>query len=311
MWKDFFYFSRAEKQGIIVLAVLIAIVILAGSGLSIYRKQKEPVYPENPEEEYDRFIASLKERDSIEAQRRSYAQNNGRRSTPRQAIILSSFDPNTTDSVTFCRMGLQPWLARNILSYRAKGGRFRTPEDFRKMYGLSEEQYTALLPYIHISDEFRKKDTIRMFNGQTHHTLDTITRPFKYPEGTTIGLNAADTTELKKIPGIGSGIAKRIVNYRYRLGGFYRISQLQEINLNAGELSKWFTVNDGETKRMNLNKASIERLRAHPYFNFYQAKVIVEYRKKKGDLKRLEQLAFYDEFADADLERMKHYVCFE
>lgn len=40
-------------------------------------------------------------------------------------------------------------------------------------------------------------------------------------------------------------------------------------------------VNKNETQRINLNKAGIERLRAHPYINFYQAKIIVEYRKKK------------------------------
>ena len=45
-----------------------------------------------------------------------------------------------------------------------------------------------------------------------------------------LDLNRADTAELKKIPGIGSGIARLIVNYRQRLGGFYQIEQLQEIH---------------------------------------------------------------------------------
>ncbi|MDR0746218.1 MAG: helix-hairpin-helix domain-containing protein [Mediterranea sp.] len=311
MWKDFFYFSRSEKQGIIVLLILIALVILIGSGLSVYRKQKEPVYPENIEEEYNRFMASLKKQDSIEAQKRLFVRNDYKRNIPRQPVILQHFDPNITDSITFCRMGLQPWIAKNILRYRAKGGKFRRPEDFRKIYGLSEEQYTTLLPYIYISDKFQRKDTIRMASEQRYRAPDTITRPFKYPAGTMVNLNTADTAELKKIPGIGSGIAKRIVSYRNRLGGFYHVSQLQEINLNVDEFSNWFGVEDGEITRINLNKVSIERLKAHPYFNFYQAKAIVEYRKRKGDLKRLDQLAFYDEFTDKDMERMKHYACFE
>jgi competence ComEA-like helix-hairpin-helix protein len=310
MWKDFFYFSRSEKQGIIVLVILIAIVVLIGSGLSIYRKQRAIVYPENIDEEYNRFIASLKERDSIAARER-FVRNGYKRNSPRQPVVLQHFDPNTADSVKFCRMGLQPWMAKNILRYRAKGGKFRTPEDFRKMYGLSEEQYAALLPYIDIGDKFQKKDTIRMAIEQRRSTPDTIARPFKYPAGTIVNLNTADTTELKKIPGIGSGIAKSIVSYRNRLGGFYHLSQLQEISLNTDELSNWFEIEEGKTIRINLNKASVERLKAHPYFNFYQAKVIVEHRKRKGHLKRLAQLAFYDEFTDKDMERMKHYVCFE
>ena len=51
---------------------------------------------------------------------------------------------------------------------------------------------------------------------------------FKYQPGTVINLNEADTTELKKVPGIGSAIARMIVNYRTQLGGFYKIEQLQE-----------------------------------------------------------------------------------
>ena len=45
----------------------------------------------------------------------------------------SPFDPNRTDSVTFCRLGLPAWMAKNILRYRSKGGKFRKAEDFKKV----------------------------------------------------------------------------------------------------------------------------------------------------------------------------------
>ena len=110
--------------------------------------------------------------------------------------------------------------------------------------------------------------------------------------------------------GIGSNIARMIVNYRERLGGFFRIEQLQEIHLKAEKLRPWFSIDTHQTRRINLNKAGMERMMHHPYINYYQAKVIIEYRKKKGFLKSLKQLSLYEEFTPIDLERLEPYICY-
>ena len=90
------------------------------------------------------------------------------------------------------------------------------------------------------------------------------------------------------------------MNYRQRLGGFYRIEQLQEIHLDYRQLQAWFTVTPSEIRRINLNRVGIERLRNHPYINFYQAKALVEYRKKKGMLHNLKPFALHEEFTESD-----------
>jgi DNA uptake protein ComE-like DNA-binding protein len=54
----------------------------------------------------------------------------------------------------------------------------------------------------------------------------------------------------------------------------------------------------------------MERMMRHPYINYYQAKVIIEYRKKKGILKSLKQLSLYEEFTPIDLERIEPYICY-
>ena len=116
---------------------------------------------------------------------------------------------------------------------------------------------------------------------------------------------------LEKIPGIGSGIARLIVGYRQRLGGFYQIEQLKDINLDTRQLQAWFSIDPTNVHRINLNRTGVDRLRSHPYINFYQAKAIVEYRKKKGSLTSLKPFSLYEEFTETDLERIGHYVCFE
>lgn len=298
-WKDFFYFSLTERRGILGLIVLI-VVIVALSFL-ISTPESTPHADETFDREYAAFLSSQIERK--QEREAKYAN----RFRPR-TITLAPFDPNTTDSVGFLNLGLPPWMVANILRYRQKGGVFRRVEEFKKVYGLSDEQYATLLPYIVIKETFSSKDTARLYARQA--AGDSM-QTFKYPAGTVINLNRADTTELKKIPGIGSAIARMIVGYRRALGGFYQIEQLAELHLKVDSLRPWLSVNSNETKRINLNKASIERLKAHPYFDFYQARVIVEYRKKRGKLKNLKPLEFYEEFTPKELEKIAPYTCFE
>ena len=136
-------------------------------------------------------------------------------------------------------------------------------------------------------------------------------KAFKYPEGTLVDLNSADTVELKKIPGIGSGIASSIVKYRERLGGFYSLSQLEEVKYVTPDLLKWFKLENDSVRKVEINKAGIDKLRVHPYLNFYQAKVIIEHRRKKGPIKSLSQLALYEEFTEKDLNRLSAYISFD
>ena len=291
-----------------MLIAAICIVFLAGYLISAWQRREyispdDMVIQADAEQEYEEFIASLEEKEqSDEKQYTSYKQKK-EESIP---IILTSFNPNTADSITFRHLGLPAWMTKNILHYRAKGGKFRKPEDFKKVYGMTEEQYSALLPYIHIPPE----DTVHHI-PQLYIAQNVPMENIKYEPGTILDLNRADTTELKKIPGIGSGIARLIVGYRQRLGGFYQIEQLKDINLNIQQLRAWFSIDPANVHRINLNRISVDRLRSHPYINFYQAKAIVEYRKKKGSLTSLKPFSLYEEFTETDLERIGHYVCFE
>ncbi len=309
-WKDYLYFTHTERQGVLLLAALIVCVCLLPRFLSSDSEEGFSCEEDSAfRKERDIFFSSLHDKKPKKTVR--YTTTWGKEksvappfSYPPEEVRFSSFDPNTADSVTLLRLGLSSWTTRNILNYRRKGGKFRHPKDFGKIYGMSPQQYAVLLPYISIP---KAPDTLHLLASRETMPKDTV---YKYPAGTTIDLNHADTTELKKIPGIGSAIARMIVNYRQRLGYYCRIEQLEEIHLRVEKLRPWFTLNKNEAKRIDLNRASLERIMHHPYFNYYQARVIVEYRKKKGKLKELEQLSLYEEFTAADLERQTPYVCF-
>lgn len=244
-----------------------------------------------------------------EVQSKSFPKKEKKRFVAKQtSVFLAEFDPNKADSIELSRLGLSDYVVRNILKYRRKGGRFSTVESFSRIYGLQPEQFEVLKPYIRISEPKKiapkRVDSIAPRKGVEK-------KVFKYPEGTLVDVNLADTTELKKIPGIGSGIAKAIVSYRNRLGGFYSLEQLSEIEYITPALTEWFKLEDPKVRPLKINDASLEVLRAHPYLNFYQARTIVEHRRKKGKIKSLSQLSLYEEFTEKDLERLSAYMTFD
>ncbi|MDR0896053.1 MAG: helix-hairpin-helix domain-containing protein [Prevotellaceae bacterium] len=296
--REFLYYTRNQRRGILLLIALIGLIMLANGWLSYRQSKKDVVSPEE-EAAFRSFADSVQRVEK--GKKKSYQSVYSYQ--PKKAPILAPFDPNNADSVSLGRLGIPAWMVRNILRYRAKGGKFRKPEDFKKIYGMDEERYQTLAPYLYIT---RSDSTPSLYTPTPPREIIE-----KYSEGTLIDLNSADTTELKKIPGIGSGIARRIIAYRQQLGGYYQTEQLREIHLNDSLLKKWFTVSDTAIQRINLNKAGIERLRTHPYINFYQARAMVEYRKKHGAIKSMKPFALYEEFTPEELERISRYVCFE
>ena len=86
---------------------------------------------------------------------------------------------------------------------------------------------------------------------------------------------------------------------------------MEEINLDYRQLTDWFRVDTTAIRRIPVNRTSVDRLRRHPYLNFYQAKALVEYRRKHGPLKSLKPFVLYEEFTREDLERINHYLSFD
>lgn len=233
------------------------------------------------------------------------------------------FDPNTADVATLQRLGLPAWMVRNICRYREAGGVFRQREDFARVYGLTKKQYETLAPYIRISDDYRPASDfyapspssaaghrIGSAEGKAYTARDTMLYPIKLRPGEHIDINTADTTQLKKIPGIGSVYARAVVRRREKIGGFYSKDQLAEIDGFPQEAMPYVKISAEKVRKLNLNRLTYAQLRQHPYLNYYQARDIVDYRRLRGPLKSLADLRLLKSFTPADMERLKPYVEF-
>ena len=236
------------------------------------------------------------------------------REKSKKQIALHPFDPNIADSLELISVGLSPYVTRNILRYRKVGGVFRRPEDLARIYGLHDTVFTRVKPYIMIpTTDYSKSNTSHIID------YDTIRREYpyadymraKYKPGKFVDLNMADTTELMKIPGIGPMRARRIVEYRHKLGGYHSIAQVHEAYDLPEHLGDWVHISVPTVKKLHINKVSLSQLRHHPYLTFYQAKAIIELRKREGDICSVRQLLFLDEFTEADIARLTPYLSFE
>ena len=232
------------------------------------------------------------------------------------------FDPNTADSTQLLRLGLQPWQVRNIYRYRAKGGVYRKKEDFARLYGLTVKDYRRLEPYIRISEDYLPASTLvggrgdindrnyRDYSNYSTYKKDSLRYPVKIREGEHVVLNTADTSMLRKVPGIGAYYAKEIVRYGKWLGGYVHVSQLDEIDNFPKEAKKYFVITDPHPQKLSINKLTLQQLRRHPYINYYQAKAIVDYRRLHGDIKSLRDLRFSSDFTDEDIRRLEPYIAY-
>lgn len=223
---------------------------------------------------------------------------------------LSAFDPNTADSTLLLSLGLQPWQVRSIYRYRAKGGIYRQPSDFARLYGLTVKQYKELLPYIHISDEYKSAAEVYGRTDAVRSGRDTLRYPVKLQPGQYVTLDDADTASLRKVPGIGRYYASRIVRYRNDLGGYVSVAQLSEIEGIPEAALSYFRVTGGAVRKLNLNRLTLNELKHHPYINFYQARRIIDYRRLKGPLHSIDDLRLLKDFSQRDIERLRPYVEF-
>jgi competence ComEA-like helix-hairpin-helix protein len=106
-----------------------------------------------------------------------------------------------------------------------------------------------------------------------------------------VDINLADTTAFIALPGIGSKLASRIINFREKLGGFYSVQQIAEVYGLADsvfqKISPYLQLKDSTVKKININTATIDELKAHPYIRYNIAKAIVAYRNEHGPFLKL------------------------
>lgn len=297
-WKDFLYFNRRQRRGVLVLLSLILMISVGVKTLKVALKSS---YTDKPSS-------------SVEAKFKAFK---ARQKTPdptqvnvfkaKELKIKASFDPNTGSQSELIELGLPKHLVQNILHYREAGGRFRSKADLKKLYTMTPELFDLLESFINIKPSKSQLKSPRQPSIQTKYKKFPTQQ--KYTAGTVLPLNSCDTTELQKVPGIGSYTAQKISKYRNRLGGFYSTNQLLEIGIDA-KIVEWFSVDSTRVNKIALNDSSFQALVRHPYLSYEQVKSIFNFKRKQGKIKSIKQLQLLEAFDANSIERITPYLSF-
>jgi competence protein ComEA len=298
MWKrflsDYLSFTKKERTGILVLLVLIGFFITLPflfpffmhpkpTDATLFKKQIDQLKIKEADTTLKYANRNVDKHDYPTYREPDYDHNY----VGKLKGELFAFDPNTLDKSGWKRLGVRDKTIATIQKFTEKGGRFYKAEDLGKIWGLHEDEVQRLMPFVRMNnknkEEFPEK---RQFESKVYE------KP-KY-QIAVININIADTAALIALPGIGSKLSQRIVAFRDRLGGFYKIDQIGETyglpDSTFQKIKSRLTIETASVHQININTATADEMKTHPYLRYAIANAIVQYRTQHGNFSNVEEL---------------------
>lgn len=286
-FQQLFSFSRREKQGIYVLVSLIFLLI----GFRYFYLPSQHYGKEFDHSAFKKEISSF-ENSLVKKKEKTAEYSNTIQGVDKSETTIKQelfhFNPNELDKDGWEKLGLSKRIIAIIGNYRESGGKFYKKEDLKKIYGLGQDLYSTLEPYIDLPEKSQPSE-----NTQTSES--NIKKKENYArKDTVINLNKADTFNLLLVHGIGPYYAKRICKYRSLLGGFSKIEQLKEVyGINDtvyNMINNSLKIDTSEIRKIKLNNATFKELIRHPYISAYQTKAILKYISYKDTIQTTKEL---------------------
>lgn len=208
---NIFQFTKRERIGVIALAVLLVLLIVANQFLYLLIPEKKYDYSQ-----YEHLVMK-------EPSVASYNENNKQ---PEDAVkpnkpykpdtlaknqgktTIKVIELNTADSLSLVSLnGIGPAFASRIIKYRKILGGYVKKEQLLEVYGFDKEKYDLVKPFVWVT-----------------------------PNPIKINLNTCTFKELNKHPYINYDLTKAIFNLKKRLGKFRSVDDIKQIDLVNDEM---------------------------------------------------------------------------
>lgn len=268
---NIFYLNKQERNGVFVLLLILSFLFLVKLFAFDLFKNKTPIIINSNEPVYTQDIKST-DREDVKT-------SSSINETKSQNLFV--FNPNLISEEDALKLGFSKKLAKTLINFRNKGGKFYKADDLKKLYGINDALFAKLEPYILIEQRRNSKPDSVQFTKQNFIEKNKPTKQI-------IELNQADSLQLVSIRGIGPAFSKRIMKYRTMIGGFHNIEQLKEVYGMTDSLYQFIApqvkVDPNQLVKIPINAIDFTSLRKHFYFNFQTAQAVINYRNKHGKL---------------------------
>lgn len=286
MQQSHFWYNKRQRNGILFLAIIIVILQLVYFFVDFSSTEKTDL--STPE-----IVKFEKEIDSL----KKIALENKK---PK----IYPFNPSFITDFKGYQLGMSPQEIDKLLAYRSQGKYINSTEEFQKITGVSDSLLNVISPYFKFPDWVNKTNKSNVILSQNEESNN------KY---LIKDLNSATAEDLKSINGVGDKLAKRIVKYRTKLGGFLIKEQLYEVYYLdkpvANKILKRFTIlQKPSIKKININDATFKEVLAIPYINYELTKKIFNYCDEVSKVQSIEELKKIDGFPVEKFDRIALYL---
>ncbi|HEV8287127.1 MAG TPA: helix-hairpin-helix domain-containing protein [Chitinophagaceae bacterium] len=316
-WKeflnDYFTFTRKERIGLLIIVVVIVVIWIFPKVIASGKSRTLPIDTSwitaaKKLEHKETSLETNTNQNEENINEFVYAKTTDQHSNKLKGELFY-FDPNTLTFDGWKRLGLREKTITIIQNYLNKGGHFFKPEDLKKIYGIHANEYQRLESYIKIeTPKGLNSDYIKP--GFKREQLSNNNSKYSL-----VDINNADTSAFIALPGIGSKLALRIINFREKLGGFYSIDQIGETyglsDSSFQKIKPFLKLENASVKKININTATKDEMKLHPYIKWNLANAIVEYRNQHGTFSSQNDLKKITLITEEVFAKIKPYILVE
>ncbi|MBP2832217.1 helix-hairpin-helix domain-containing protein [Aquimarina sp. U1-2] len=283
--KSHFEMHLRFRNGILVLSLLIVLSIL----LFIF-------YPYTKVDQQN-FVELKEFQQQVDSLKRIAIQQ-------RDEVKLKTFNPNFISDFKGYQLGLSPKELDRLTAFRQQGKWVNSIADFKKVTQVSDSLLSVIAPLFKFPDWLAKRTTVKR-----EYKKRTITKTLNQ-KGDLNTVTAATLQQQIELPDF---IARRIVNYRNKIGGFIHDLQLKDVsglfdNQRRKILASYTVKTSKPVKKININEASIKQLLEIPYFDFETAIEIKDLIDNHGIISDFNELGKIEGFSLEKIDRIALYL---